>query len=136
MNGTTLTLPTKSSATRSMGRPSSIISQNSPLSNSAGKTSMHHMSTESLQSPSVSHRQSIGSTGTYGLRNSPSMDRLATPRNPGATTVRNFVTASSGGSVKPTPMRKWTSNSDFQNGNSSSASHNLSSPINHNSQNS
>ncbi|OQV21716.1 Echinoderm microtubule-associated protein-like 1 [Hypsibius exemplaris] len=132
LSGSTLTLPTKSSATRSTGRPS-ITSLSSPLNSSGGKLSSHHMSSESLQSSSTLNRQSVGSTSSYGLRNSPSMDRLATPRTSGgSTTARTFVTSSPSTAAKPTPMRKWTSNSDFQSGtNGSSASHTLPSPGHH-----
>ena len=139
LNGSTLTLPTKSSTGRSSAtgsRPS--LTSSSTLNNSGGKMSSHHMSTESLQSSAtLNHRQPPMITGAYALRNSPSMDRLATPRTSmsssgggggGNMTSRTYMNNSSpASSVKSTPMRKWTSNSDFQSGgqsNGNSASNN------------
>ncbi|GAV03860.1 hypothetical protein RvY_14230 [Ramazzottius varieornatus] len=131
-NGTsgssTLTLPTRSSTNRSSLGNSTSSALSTSRSTLTNKNAGHHLSSESLQSTGTA-RNSYGGGGG-GIRASPSMDRLATPKSAVGSHTMGRSPANKA-TTPTTPMRKWTSNSDFQNGvNSNSLTYSMPSPAN------
>jgi microtubule-associated protein-like 1/2 len=119
VNGSTLTLPTKSSAGRSLQPTRNTgTTQNPP----ASARPSHHLSTESLQSSSSTLQRPSSGYGLSGMRTSPSMDRLglSSARSPSFQNKSTF-SVTQPASARSNTIRKWTSNSDFQNGTSASS---------------